>query len=322
MKIRANLKDLSFRYKQPVLPMCLRDTAPASRIVREQLASYCELETVPRKPLSEPLPHGRLGDSFGYLRSLPSIVETLAGFFINVRRRLHSRMMRSRRREVSQKVSKFFKALPGQLIARNAGAGLTGSVPALFSQENMVGKLEIRAPRMNDIEAIIEVVRSCAPFLTAHISYIYWMTIRYHAHRCAVAEIDGELVGWCSVAQVSGNKYFSHQTAVAPTARGLGVAHSLWAHVLSNLKVQPEFELEFTLNRRNDAALKLMTAVAERAGMRLIKRSEVVELFEEGTGEELYVMAPAPGPQTLPRVTAIRRIRRGDRVWSGDDERV
>ena len=146
-------------------------------------------------------------------------------------------------------------------------------------------------------------VRACEPFLTAHNSYIYWKDIRYCGETCAVAELDGELVGWCSIFPVSSTRYFLHQLAVAPKARRLrpsqrrraqGVAESMVRYLFSKLRDRhiANFEVEFTAARNNPAALNMIRASSERAGMHLLKRPDSVELLEEGCEEELYSLKP------------------------------
>jgi N-acetylglutamate synthase-like GNAT family acetyltransferase len=158
--------------------------------------------------------------------------------------------------------------------------------------------VHIRSPRPDDIKGIVDVVRTCEPFLTAHMSYIYWMNVHYYQETCAVAELNGEIVGWCSMIPVSGSKYFLHQLGVAPKARRLGVAALILAHLLKQLKQQhAAFSVEFTADRRNAAVLNFNRTTAEHVGMRLVKKSEVVPILEESE-EELYAMtyAVTPGP--------------------------
>jgi hypothetical protein len=163
--------------------------------------------------------------------------------------------------------------------------------------------LEIRSPRTEDIRGIVTLVRACEPFLTAHHPYIYWKDIRYCGETCAVAQLDGELVGWCSIIPVSAARYFLHQLAVAPKARRLRPSPGERAQSVAGLMVRylfaklldrhtSEFELEFTVDRNNRPALNLIRAFAERNGMQLLKRSDAVDLLEEGCNEELHVMAP------------------------------
>ena len=119
---------------------------------------------------------------------------------------------------------------------------------------------------------------------------IYWMNVHFWYDTCAVAELDGELVGWCSIIPLPGGKYFLHQLGVAPSAQRLGLAQSLLAYLVNKLikNHSAVFKLEFTIDRTNRAALNLFRAVADAKGMHLLKRPEPVELIEEGTGEELY----------------------------------
>jgi L-2,4-diaminobutyric acid acetyltransferase len=136
----------------------------------------------------------------------------------------------------------------------------------------------------------VDLVRNCEPFLTAHRSYIYWMNIQYFRETCAVAERNGEIVGWCSMVRVSSAKYFLHQLGVAPKARRQGIAASLFVYLLRRLRQRHAwFEIEFTSDRRNRAVLELNRLIVERMGMRLMKKPDVVQVIEDSE-EELYTM--------------------------------
>jgi L-2,4-diaminobutyric acid acetyltransferase len=174
------------------------------------------------------------------------------------------------------------------------GAGVETAAAA---NKNNWTSLEIRPPRPGDLRGIVDLVRTGEPFLTAHISYIYWMNIQLFRETCAVAELGGEIVGWCSMMPVSGGRFFLHQLAVAPTVRRRGVAELLLLSLLNKLvKREPApFQIVLTIDRRNRAALDLFTAVAQRSGSRLRKKPEVIELLEEDCQEELYVITPVVG---------------------------
>ena len=177
-----------------------------------------------------------------------------------------------------------------ETIVINLKPELTSPVNQSFAQD--WSPLEIRMPTVADLSGIVTVVRSCEPFLTAHMSYIYWMNIRNHGETCAVAELNGELVGWCSISPTPSGKYFLHQLGIAPRARRRGVGESLLDFLLNKLKKQTAaFELEFTIDRKNGAAQTLFKGFAERAGMHLWKTGAVVELLEDSCTEELYVMS-------------------------------
>ena len=153
--------------------------------------------------------------------------------------------------------------------------------------------VQIRAPRMEDVPGIARLVEECQPFLTAHVCYLYWAYTRYYAETCALAEVEGKIAGWCHANAVGGGKYFSHQAAVAPWARGLGIGRLLCVHLLNRLKDEPGFAVEFTIERRNIAALKMVTAAAKHAGLCLTKSGERASLPEADCCEEVYLIAPA-----------------------------
>jgi diaminobutyrate acetyltransferase len=154
--------------------------------------------------------------------------------------------------------------------------------------------IEIRAPRSRDLRGIVTLVRACEPFLTAHSSYIYWMMLRVCCETCAVAERDGEIVGWWSIIPATSRKYFIHQMAIAPGMRRQGLGRAIASHLLTKLKQRhAAFELEFTVDRKNGASVNLVKAIAKDAGMQLLKTPEVVPLLEEGCDEELYLMRSA-----------------------------
>ena len=147
---------------------------------------------------------------------------------------------------------------------------------------------------MDDLKGIVSVVRECEPYLTEHISFIYWMQVRNCRDTCAVAVMGGEIVGWCSILPGCRGKYFVHQLGVAPKVRRQGLAQSLLVHLLNKLKNRPARpDLEFTIDRRNGVALDVVKTVAGLAGMQLRKTPEPVGLLEEGCAEDLYVMTSA-----------------------------
>ena len=155
--------------------------------------------------------------------------------------------------------------------------------------ENRNTEIKIREPRNTDIRGIVEVIRDCEPFLTAHSSYIVWMYVEFFAATCAVAERAGEIVGWCSMVPAPGGRHLLHQLGVAPHARRQGIATSLFAHTLQKLDLQRDgFALEFTVDRRNGAVPTLNRKIADFAGMQIVKRAETLHLVEESEEELLH----------------------------------
>ena len=145
-----------------------------------------------------------------------------------------------------------------------------------YDRANTGASIEIRAPRPSDLRGIVTLVRSCEPFLTAHSSYIYWMMLRFCRETCAVAERDGEIVGWWSIIPVTSRKYFIHQMAIAPGMRRQGLGRAIASYLLTKLKKRhAAFEFEFTVDRKNGASVDLVEAIAKDAGMQLLKTPEV-----------------------------------------------
>lgn len=150
----------------------------------------------------------------------------------------------------------------------------------------------IRKPCPSDIQGVVELIRSCEPFLTAHASYIPWIYIRYWCDTCAVAvNPDGDIVGFCSMFPVPGGRFFLHQLAVSPKARRQGIATSLFLFLLERLPKRDAFMLEFTVDRRNSAVLNLNKKIAAHAGLQVVKQADAVHVVEESE-EELYMMTP------------------------------
>lgn len=154
-------------------------------------------------------------------------------------------------------------------------------------------EIQIRSPRHDDIPGIVDLVQNCRPFLSVHPSYLYWMDIQYFANTCAIAELGGNVVGWCSMIRVSSARYFLHQLGVVSWARRRGIAASLLTYLLQKLKQHHDgdFEIEFTSDRRNEAVLEFNRAIAECMEMRLVRKPHRVSVIE-GSEEELYAMVP------------------------------
>lgn len=154
--------------------------------------------------------------------------------------------------------------------------------------------MEIRIPTANDLSGILELVQSCQPAITPYIPYYYWMTLRYFHETCAIAEISNEIVGWCLIIPVPGEgRYFLHQLAVAPRVRQKGTGTDLVIAIIRRIKkLHTNFELEFTVERKNSVTKLLAEAVAKEFGMRIVQRPDLIDLLskEPSYREELYAL--------------------------------
>ena len=170
--------------------------------------------------------------------------------------------------------------------------------PVTDARARINSEIVIRTPKRTDISGIVEVIRACEPFLTAHDPYIYWIDTHYWGETCAVAEQAGEIIGWCAVIPVSRETYLLHQLGIAPHARQLGVAKSLYGFVLRKLKaLHTEFALEFTVHQANIAALSLDRRMAVEAGLVMTKRPDDEQRCAIA-GEEMYVSTYHEGTTT------------------------
>jgi len=99
--------------------------------MHDRLAADMELEAKASFAFRHPTIHGRLRNALNNLRRSSGVVEPLPALRVDeIRFDLsHPGILARRLRKVTRKVRKIFRALPGLLIARNAGAGFTGSAP-------------------------------------------------------------------------------------------------------------------------------------------------------------------------------------------------
>ena len=162
-----------------------------------------------------------------------------------------------------------------------------------MNDRNGCGCIKIRTPRAEDIPGIRRVVADCAPYLTNYAEYLYFRDLHCNGQTTCVAELGGEVVGWCSIfpaPALAPGRFFLHQIGTASRARHHGIAEELFFYLLpklAGLKV-----LQFTIDRKNTAAQKLFHRIAVRAGLRLLKTPGVIPLLEGDSDDELYVMTP------------------------------
>lgn len=98
--------------------------------------------------------------------------------------------------------------------------------------------------------------------------YSYLMLSEYFAENCAVAELDGELVGFVTGFRPIDDPetLFIWQIAVDESARGLGVGSRLLNEVVSRPQVPRLRYLEATVTPDNEASKRLFRSFAESWG--------------------------------------------------------
>jgi L-2,4-diaminobutyric acid acetyltransferase len=158
----------------------------------------------------------------------------------------------------------------------------------------------LRAPRMADAARVHALVAACPP-LDRNSVYAYLLVCTHFAATSVVAERDGALVGFVSayVEPDAPGTAFVWQVAVAPGARGLGLARWMLDAALSRPACRNVRWLETTINPSNDASWKLFASLARGLGA----PAERCTMFDAGLfgaepheEETLVRIGPFPGP--------------------------
>ncbi|MBX3666744.1 MAG: diaminobutyrate acetyltransferase, partial [Burkholderiales bacterium] len=92
----------------------------------------------------------------------------------------------------------------------------------------------LREPRITDGAAIHRLVRACPP-LDLNSPYAYLLLCAHHAGSCVLAEQDAGPAGFVSAYRLPAraDTVFVWQVAVAPAARGQGLALRMLEHLLA-----------------------------------------------------------------------------------------
>ena len=153
----------------------------------------------------------------------------------------------------------------------------------LMNEINGYGCINIRAPKLDDLRSIHNVIRASGPYLSTHHSYIFSAHIRNHSQTSSVAVLNDEIVGWFGATQVAHGKYFINQLGVLPCVRRHKVAASLLTDFVTKLKDQPAFQIEYTISEGNLASYHLFKSIAAEEGLQLQKRPEILPVTRRRT---------------------------------------
>jgi len=124
-----------------------------------------------------------------------------------------------------------------------------------------------RRPELADAPAIHALVDECEP-LELNSQYAYMLLCTHFSETCAVAELEGDLVGFVSgyLKPVDSSVLFIWQVAVSAAARGRGVGKGLLNTVLSCPACAHVRHLEATVTPSNRASWALFRGVARDRG--------------------------------------------------------
>ena len=127
------------------------------------------------------------------------------------------------------------------------------------------GKLTLRTPSSEDGSGVWQLIRDCGP-LDENSMYCNLLQCDHFADTCVVAELGGEIVGWVSAYIVPNDPetLFVWQVAVSETARGMGVAKKMLAHLTAREICKDVSKLQTTITADNEASWALFNAFADR----------------------------------------------------------
>lgn len=131
----------------------------------------------------------------------------------------------------------------------------------------------IRPPRASDGAAVWRLIRETEA-LDDNSLYCNLLQCSHFSATCAVAEMQGEVVGWMSgyVPPDQAGTLFVWQICVGEPARGHGLAKRLVADVLARPDCDDVRHIECTITDDNSASWALFEGIARQLGARLSRR--------------------------------------------------
>lgn len=131
--------------------------------------------------------------------------------------------------------------------------------------------VEVRRPRKADGSKVWEMIQSIEK-LDDNSMYCNLLQCSHFAGTCALAEINGNAVGWISgyVLPDAPDTLFVWQVAVHPDARGRGVAKRLILNLLKRKACRQVRHIHSTITRDNKASWALFRAIADELDSPLV----------------------------------------------------
>ena len=135
------------------------------------------------------------------------------------------------------------------------------------SRPNRATNVEIAPPTAEDAAEIHALITACPP-LDGNSLYANLIQSTHFARSCAVARMNGRVVGWISGHRPPGREgtYFLWQVAVHPDARGTRLARRMLAQILSRPEQTGVVRMETSITRANEASWALFRSIAKWLG--------------------------------------------------------
>lgn len=123
----------------------------------------------------------------------------------------------------------------------------------------------LRPPRLEDGMDVYLLINICPP-LDINSSYCNLLQCSHFADTSVVAERSGEIVGFISghLKPQSPETLFIWQVAVAPQARGIGLAFQMLEHILARPQCHTVNHLETTITKDNRPSWGLFKRLAQK----------------------------------------------------------
>ncbi|MCD7059444.1 diaminobutyrate acetyltransferase [Pelagibacterium xiamenense] len=138
-------------------------------------------------------------------------------------------------------------------------------------------KIAIRTPRREDGSNVWQLIQDTAK-LDDNSMYCNLLQCTHFASTCAVAEMDGEIVGWVSgyIPPEDPEAYFVWQVCVSEKARGKGLAKRLISAVLARKACENVTHVKSTITSDNKASWALFGSIAETLETELSRKPHFI----------------------------------------------
>ena len=175
----------------------------------------------------------------------------------------------------------------------------------------LLRSFRLRSPTLADAAGIARLVRESRT-LDENSLYAYLLLCHHFLETCAVAEREGELIGFATAYRPPGQRdtLFVWQVAVAEAARGKGLASRLLTEILARESCAGVQFVEATISPSNTASQRLFHSLARQADAECrVSPLFPADLFGDSghESEELYRVGPLSGQRENGIPSIIKR---------------
>lgn len=156
-----------------------------------------------------------------------------------------------------------------------------------------------RHPDVRDAPAVTRLIRESGN-LDVNSHYAHLLLCHHFHGTCMMAERGSEVLGFVSAYRPPEDPgaLFVWQIAVAPSARGSGIAGRMLDQLVQHASGGRVHFLEATITSTNTASIRLFTSFARRQGAAINHRrlfpAELFHGVEQHESEDLYRIGPLP----------------------------